>query len=176
MHRSFRLFNIILHKLKVSSYYHPEIAPCLELYTCNLKQTHILPYSPPPVLQPPSPWFTSTLRTFSFSVRSVKNMCRCSKHDIFYDFDIFTAFFPSEVNSVLLLKKTVISLYKKHFAAKWQHFSPGQNGGLWILCKRKLRRDMKSSFPMSSLSAFFFFFSFLTGVNFVSSRIEQFIG
>lgn len=76
-----------------------------------------------------------------------KNMCRCSKHDIFYEFDIFTAFFPSEVNSVLLLKKTVISLYKKNTLLwKWQQFSLGQNGGLWIVSKRKQIRDMKSSF------------------------------
>ena len=56
---------------------------------------------------------------------------------------------------------------------KWQHFSLGQNGGLWILSKRKQRHDMKSSFsyelPIRPSIL-------LTGVNFISSRIKQFLG
>lgn len=48
LHRSFRLFNIILHKWKLYTYYHPEIASYLELYTCNLNTIPLLIFRFPP--------------------------------------------------------------------------------------------------------------------------------
>lgn len=152
-----------------------------ELHVCKLNilsplipspsPLHFSPALPPSVLQLRSPWFTGTLRTYSFLVRSVKNG-RCSKCDIFYEFDIFTAFFLKLIQ--FYCWKNCHLLYKKTLLWKWQHFSLGGKVVANPLQKKTRAWHEVIIFTWAAYSVFPFFF--LTEVNFISSRIKQFLG